>query len=125
VGMATLLVYAFMYERRNVSMVLVGSTAAWGLGAVLLLTAWVGVALNLGTETTCYVRDDQNTGIVAAKGKLGDIANGSYAYGLAIFAWVTLIPVLAVLGLRIVEDRKKAGSSAEAKEPGTVPTTAV
>jgi sodium-dependent phosphate cotransporter len=122
VGMATLLAYAFMYESKDMSMVLIGSTAAWGLGFVLILAAWAGVASNLGAETTCFVQDDQNDGIVAAKGKLGDIVNGtSYAYGLSVCAWVLLIPVLTVLGLRIVEDRKKGGSNAEAKAADPVP----
>jgi hypothetical protein len=116
-GMVALLSYAFMGQTRDMSKALFGAAAGFIVAWVFVLAAWAGVTTNLGAETTCYVQDDQNDGIVAAKGKLGDILDGtSYAYGLTVTSWVCLFPVIGVIVLRILEDRKRGSKQAPASD---------
>ncbi|CAK0905274.1 unnamed protein product, partial [Prorocentrum cordatum] len=92
-------------DKRDMRKVLWGTVAAFGVAWVFLLAAWASGLSALGQETTCWVQDDQNDGIVAAKGKLGDIANGAgYGLGYVIGGWALLNPILAVTALRVVAD---------------------
>ncbi|CAK0844761.1 unnamed protein product [Prorocentrum cordatum] len=106
-GMAAMLAYLARGDKRDMRKVLWGTAAAFGVAWVLLLAAWTIGLSALGQETTCWVQDDQNDGIVAAKGKLGDIGNGvGYGLGYIIGGWVLLNPILAITALRIVADVK-------------------
>merc|ERR1712137_367097 len=121
IGLIPLLAYAFMSESRDMKMALVGSAAVFGLTWILLLASWASVASALGSETTCYVQDDQNDGIVAATCKLGDIANGgSYGFGFVVGAWCLLTLALGVIVQRVVTDMKN-GSSCPKKENDVPP----
>mmetsp|Transcript_103438 Transcript_103438/g.292887 ORF Transcript_103438/g.292887 Transcript_103438/m.292887 type:complete len:278 (-) Transcript_103438:337-1170(-) len=106
-GMAAMLAYLARGDKRDMRKVLWGTAAAFGVAWVLLLAAWTIGLSALGQETTCWVQDDQNDGIVAAKGKLGDIGNGvGYGLGYIIGGWALLNPILAITALRIVADVK-------------------
>lgn len=106
-GMAAMLAYLAMGEKRDLRRALWVSTAAFGVAWVFLLSAWASGLSVLGKETTCWVQDDQNDGIVAARGKLGDIANGAgYGLGYIIGSWALLSPVLVVTALRVVADAR-------------------
>merc|ERR1712127_57127 len=116
------LAYAFLSESRDMSKALLISATVFGLTWVLLLASWASMASALGSETTCYVQDDQNDGIVAATGKLGDIANGgSYGFGFVIGAWGLLTVALVIIVARVVTDMKN-GSSCPNRDEG-VPAT--
>ncbi|CAK0829158.1 unnamed protein product [Prorocentrum cordatum] len=122
-----MLAYLARGDKRDMRKVLWGTVAAFGVAWVLLLAAWASGLRALGQETTCWVQDDQNDGIVAAKGKLGDIANGAgYGLGYVIGGWALLNPILAVTALRVVAD-VKAGppKKEEASEDGAAEVSTI
>jgi sodium-dependent phosphate cotransporter len=124
-GMVAMLAYLAKGQKRDMRKVLWGSAAAFGVAWVLLLAGWASGLSALGQETTCWVQDDQNDGIVAAKGKLGDIANGaSYGLGYIIGAWALLIPILAITALRVVDDAK-SGPPLAGKTDGELATETI
>jgi len=115
-GMAAMLAYL----ARDLRKVLWAAAAAFGVAWALLLASWASGLSALGQETTCWVQDDQNDGIVAARGKLGDIANGAgYGLGYVIGGWALLNPILAVTALRVAADaRAGPPQKSEAGEDG-------
>jgi hypothetical protein len=114
-----------MADKRDVRRALWASFAAFGVAWALLLAAWASGLSALGQETTCWVQDDQNDGIVAARGKLGDIANGvGYGLGYIIGGWALLNPILAFTALRVAADARagppQKGEASEDVVPETI-----
>jgi len=117
-GLAMMVVYTFLNESKNVSKVLLMGATSLVLSWVMLLASWATFASMMGQSTTCYIESDHAEGIVAAKGKFGDIINGSgsYTYYYVIGAWVVLTLVLGVVIHRIFQERRlpPAGKEDEA-----------
>lgn len=115
-GLALVIAYSVRNETTDVNKVLKGAAALLALAWVLLLASWATFASALGQDTTCYIQDDQNDGIVAAKGKFGDIINdsGSYTYYYVILAWVLITLVIGLVCLRISQEGKLPPPSSEA-----------
>jgi len=113
-----MIVYTFLNESRDMSKLLLMGATSLVLSWVLLLASWATFASMMGQSTTCYIESDHAEGIIAAKGKFGDIINGSgsYTYYYVIGAWVVLTLVLGVVIHRIFQERRLPAPGEEEKE---------
>lgn len=107
-GLVMVVVYTFFNESRDMSKALGMGVASLVLSWILLLASWASFMSMMGQSTTCYIQNDNAEGIIAAKGKFGDIINGSgsYTYYYVIGAWLVLTLVIGVVILRVFEERR-------------------
>jgi sodium-dependent phosphate cotransporter len=107
-GLVMVVVYTFFNESKDMSKALGMGVASLVLSWILLLASWASFMSMMGQSTTCYIQNDNAEGIIAAKGKFGDIINGSgsYTYYYVIGAWLVLTLVIGVVILRVFEERR-------------------